>query len=228
MKNLLLLHGALSTQKQFDTFRPLLESDYHLHTLTFRGHGNNNTLLSGNYFEDYAEDILHYMLQNQLTKVSFFGYSMGGYAALYFAHKYPEMVESIMTLNTKFDWNKEQVVKETALLNATKIEEKVPAYAQSLIELHGEDNWKTVLANTKTMMEQLAENPLLNNDIFLNIKQPVLIGVGDRDNTATVAENLHVQQQLHNSALLVLPNTPHPFDKVNFDTLALFCKNFFN
>lgn len=228
MKNLLLLHGALSTQKQFDTFRPLLESDYHLHTLTFRGHGNNNTLLSGNYFEDYAEDILHYMLQNQLTKVSFFGYSMGGYAALYFAYKYPEMVESIMTLNTKFDWNKEQVGKETALLNATKIEEKVPAYAQSLIELHGEDNWKTVLANTKTMMEQLAENPLLNNDIFLHIKQPVLIGVGDRDNTATVAENLHVQQQLHKSALLVLPNTPHPFDKVNFDTLALFCKNFFN
>lgn len=228
MKNLLLLHGALSTQKQFDNFKPLLENNYHIHALTFRGHGDNNTLLSGNYFEDYAEDILHYLLQNQLTKINFLGYSMGGYAALYFANKYPEMVESIITLNTKFDWNKEQVGKETAMLNAAKIEEKVPAYAQSLIELHGEDNWKTVLANTKTMMEQLAENPLLNNDIYLQIKHPVLIGVGDRDNTATVAENLQVQQQLPNAALLVLPHTPHPFDKVNFDTLALFCKNFFN
>ncbi len=228
MKNLLLLHGALSTQKQFDHFKPLLENDYHIHALTFRGHGDNNTLLSGNFFEDYAEDILHYLLQNQLTKVSFFGYSMGGYAALYFANKYPEMVENIMTLNTKFDWNKEQVGKETALLNANKIEEKVPAYAQSLMLLHGENNWKNVLANTKTMMEQLAENPLLNAALLTNIKQPVLIGVGDRDNTATVAENLQVQQQLPNAGLLVLPNTPHPFDKVNIDTLALFCINFFN
>jgi pimeloyl-ACP methyl ester carboxylesterase len=227
MKNLLLLHGALSTQKQFDNFKTLLENNYHIHTLTFRGYGNNNTLLSGNYFEDYAEDILHYMLQNQLTKVCFLGYSMGGYAALYFAHKYPEMVESIMTLNTKFDWNKEQVGKEIALLNAAKIEEKVPAYAQSLMQLHGKNSWKTVLASTKTMMEQLADEPLLNSTTLANIKQPVLIGVGDRDNTATVAENLHVQQQLPNAAFWVLPNTPHPFDKVNFEILTLFCKNFF-
>ena len=228
MKDLILLHGALSTQKQFDYFAPLLENDYQIHCLTFRGHGENTTLPSGNYFEDFTEDILHYLLKHQLTKVSFFGYSMGGYAALYFANKYPDMVENIMTLNTKFDWNKEQVGKETALLNADKIEEKVPAYAQSLMQLHGTNNWKNVLANTKTMMEQLADIPLLNETILSSIKQPVLIGVGDRDNTATVAENLHVQQQIPNAAFLVLPNTPHPFDKVNFETLVLFCKNFFN
>jgi pimeloyl-ACP methyl ester carboxylesterase len=228
MKDLILLHGALSTQKQFDHFAPLLEKHYNIHYLTFRGHGENTTLLSGNYFEDFAEDILHYLLQHQLTKVSFFGYSMGGYAALYFAHKYPDMVENIMTLNTKFDWNKEQVGKETAMLNAEKIEAKVPAYAQSLMQLHDTNNWKNVLANTKTMMEQLAYKPALNDAILSTIKHPVLIGVGDRDNTATVAENLHAQFQLPNSALLVLPNTPHPFDKVNFELLVLFCKNFFN
>ncbi|MFN3446159.1 MAG: alpha/beta hydrolase, partial [Bacteroidia bacterium] len=104
----------------------------------------------------------------------------------------------------------------------------VPAYAQSLMQLHGTNNWKNVLANTKTMMEQLADKPVLNDAILSTIKHPVLIGVGDRDNTATVAENLHAQLQLPNSALLVLPNTPHPFDKVNFEMLVLFCKNFFN
>lgn len=227
MKNLLLLHGALATENQFDTFAPLLNNQYQLHTLTFRGHGKNTTQLSGQFFEDYAEDILHYLLKHQLTKVSLFGYSMGGYAALYFAYKYPHLVDQIMTLNTKFDWNMEQVGKETALLNAEKMEAKVPAYAQTLMQQHGTENWKTVLANTKTMMEQLAQNPVLSNDKLNTITHTVIIGVGDRDTTASVTENLATQQQLPNAGLLVLPNTPHPFDKVNPEVLAMHCRNFF-
>ncbi len=228
MKNLLVLHGALSTQNQFDEFALYLSQTYKVESLTFRGHGNNLKPLSGHFFDDYNEDILSYMLQNQLSKINIFGYSMGGYAALYFAYKYPNMVESIATLNTKFDWNIAQVSKETALLNADKIVEKVPAYAQHLMQIHGEQNWKTMLANTKTMMEQLAQQPVLTDAILNNINCPVLIGVGDRDNTATVPENTLVYKQLPNAQLMVLPNTGHPFDKVNYELLYLLCNNFFN
>lgn len=226
MKKLLLLHGALSTQRQFDSFLPLLQPQFDTHTLTFRGHGENHTALGSSFFDDYAQDILHYLNIHNIEKVSLFGYSMGGYAAIYFAVNYPERAERIMTLNTKFDWNPEQVGQETALLNADKIAEKVPAYAKSLMALHGNEHWKTVLRNTTSMMEQLAQQPLLTADKLATIKHPILIGVGDRDTTASVAENLATQQQLPNAGLLVLPHTPHPFDKVNHKALALHIGNF--
>ncbi len=228
MKNLLLLHGALSTQNQFDDFALYLKKNHKVNALTFRGHGNNQKTLSGHFFDDYNEDILSYMVQNQLSKINIFGYSMGGYAALYFASKYPNMVESIATLNTKFDWNIAQVSKETALLNADKIAEKVPAYAQHLMHIHGEQNWKTMLANTKTMMEQLAQQPILTEALLNQINCKVLIGVGDRDNTATIIENLNIFKQLPDAQFMVLPNTGHPFDKVNYELLHLLCNNFFN
>jgi pimeloyl-ACP methyl ester carboxylesterase len=227
MTNLLLLHGALGSKSQFDPFVPLLKTHFDVHAINFSGHGGNPMPLTGYTFDTFTDDILQYINKHNIEKVNIFGYSMGGYAALCFAHKHPGRIGKIMTLNTKFNWDPLSTAKETAMLNAEKMLEKVPAFANNLMVQHGLNIWKQVLQNTEQMMNSLAQQVALGTDDLKGIKCPVVIGVGDRDNTASIDENLAVCKQLPAAHFMVLPNTPHPFDKVDHTILALQCKNFF-
>ena len=56
---------------------------------------------------------------------------MGGYVALQLANKHPKYVQKIITLGTKFAWDKETAAKEVKMLNPEKIEEKIPAFAKN-------------------------------------------------------------------------------------------------
>lgn len=226
MKPILLLHGALATKSQFDALTPLL-SGLQVHTMNFSGHGGNPIPLTGYTFDTFADDILHYIDKHHIDKIGLFGYSMGGYAALYFAKKYPTRVERIFTLNTKFNWDPLTTAKETALLNAEKMLEKVPNYAQYLMIQHGMNIWKQVLQQTESMMNNLAQHVVLVEDDYKQIECPVIIGACDKDTTATLSENLHIYQLLPHAGFFVLPNTPHPFDKVNLTILSTQIQLFF-
>lgn len=227
MTNLLLLHGALGSKSQFDPFIPVLNGHFDVHAINFSGHGGNPMPLTGYTFDTFANDILQYIDRNNIEKVNIFGYSMGGYAALYFARKHPDRIGKIMTLNTKFNWDPLSTAKETAMLNAEKMLEKVPAFANNLMVQHGLNIWKQVLQNTESMMNALAQQVALSDDDFKEIRCKVVIGVGDRDNTASIEENLEKYRLLPSAHFMVMPNTPHPFDKADHAILAAHCKNFF-
>lgn len=227
MKPILLLHGALATKSQFDPLLPLL-SGFDVHSMNFSGHGGNPIPLTGYTFDTFAEDILQYINKHKIERIGLFGYSMGGYAALYFAKKYPNRVDGIFTLNTKFNWDPLSTAKETALLNAEKMLEKVPNYANMLMIQHGMNIWKQVLQQTETMMNNLAKHVVLVDDDYKEIKCPVIIGACDKDKTATLAENLHIYHLLPNAGLFVFPNTAHPFEKINLSMLSTQIQLFFN
>jgi pimeloyl-ACP methyl ester carboxylesterase len=221
MKKLLLLHGALGSRLQFDTFvqeagRKGFEAD----AINFYGHGGTEVPAEGYRFEAFADDILRYADRNGIDKINMFGYSMGGYAALYFASRYPERAGRIATLNVKFNWDPAGTLRETALLDASKISEKVPAYADKLKKQHGEEGWKDVLRATAQMMEHLSGQPALTDEAIQSITTPVLLSVGDKDTTTSIEETLQVHRKLTGSQLWVLPATPHPFEKVNAMILA--------
>lgn len=219
MKDLLLLHGATSSSKQFDTVIPLLEKQFTIHTLNFSGHGGKPFPAEPFSIELFANDVLKRMQENNSSAIDIFGYSMGGYVALYLAKHFPEKVNRVFTLATKFDWNPTGATKEAAMLNPEKIEEKVPAFARSLESKHGE-NWKTVLIKTAEMMISLGNSPALPLNELASIKQPVLVAVGDKDTMVTLEESTTAAQQLSNGRLLVLPETPHPFEKVDPEKIA--------
>lgn len=227
MDHLLLLHGALGSKSQFDAFAPLLHEHFHVHTLNFSGHGGSPMPLTGYTFATFSDDILRYADQQKLDTIHLFGYSMGGYAALYFARKHPDRAGKIMTLNTKFNWDPLSTARETAMLNAEKMLDKVPAFANNLMLQHGLHIWKQVLTQTETMMNSLSSQVVLTDDDLKAITGKVVIGVGDRDSTASIEENLEVCRKLPNAHFMVLPDTPHPFDKINPELLALQCRLFF-
>jgi len=221
MKQLLLLHGALGSKYQFEEFKPIInQKGFAAEAINFSGHGGFSIPVQGYNFTVFANDILRYADENKIDKINLFGYSMGGYAALYFAKLYPERVNKIATLNVKFNWDPLSTQKEVAMLNADKMIEKVPSFADKLMFQHGLNIWKEVLKSTANMMEQLSKEFVLTKEDIEKINTPVLLGVGDKDTTTSIDENLGIHRLLPNSQFWVLPNTPHPFDRVNAAQLA--------
>ncbi|UKB80529.1 alpha/beta fold hydrolase [Chryseobacterium sp. MEBOG07] len=226
MPNLILLHGALGHSDIFTPYLSTLSSYFTVHTPLFSGHGNIELPAEGISIEKYTQELSEYCEVNNLTDVSIFGHSMGGYAALCYAMKAPENVNSIVTLGTKFDWTEEQSLKESKMLNPDVILEKIPQYAQLLESQHG-SKWKQLLPAIADLMIGLGKNPPLENNLTA-ITVPVQIMVGDKDNMVTIEESTRVYKSLPNAKLAVLPDTKHPMDKVRPHLFLNLIKDFWN
>lgn len=142
MKSLILLHGALGSESLFQPLKNDLQKDYEIHSFNLGGHGKTPFDTRGFGIEVFAEELNSFIQSKQLVKPVIFGYSMGGYVALYLEAINPGSFDQIITLGTKFGWNPEASRKEASRLKPDIIEQKVPAFAQMLATRHG-DQWKS-------------------------------------------------------------------------------------
>lgn len=220
MQNILLLHGALGSADTLDPLKQALEGKYKVYTLDFSGHGGKAIPGEPYSMHLFANDISALLEKEEIAQTHIFGYSMGGYAALYFALQHPERVNSIFTLATKFAWSPETAAKETKMLDPAKVEEKVPAFAQALAQRHAPQDWKTVMRKTADMMLHLGKAPGLTTDNLPMLEVPVRVSVGDRDNMVSVEETLWAYKHLPNASLMVLPATRHPLETIPTAKLA--------
>ncbi len=222
---LLLLHGALGDHTQFDALRSLL-GDSDVHAIDFEGHGARP--MAGREFriEHFAENVRAWLDEHATEPVDMFGYSMGGYVALYVAALWPDRVRSVMTLGTKLVWSPEVAVEASKQLDAGMIKAKVPAFAEALAMRHHATGWERVLEETSAVLHALGAKPLLTTALFERIMCPVRLAVGDRDATVGVEELRDVSRALARGEYEVLPRTPHPFERVPTERLAWTLRQF--
>lgn len=228
MKHLLLLHGAIGARDQLQPLADLLKNDFIVHVFNFSGHGGKPFAEERFSIQAFATELEEYLLTQKIQQASVFGYSMGGYVALYLAKQQPQFFSEILTLATKFYWDETVAAKEAAMLNTEIILEKVPVFAEQLKQRHAPNDWKLVLDKTKEMLLQMGkENPLQLSD-YATINQPVLLLLGDNDKMVTREETEGVQKVLPNSRFQLLEQTAHPVEKANAvvlaDIIREFCK----
>lgn len=219
MPSIILLHGAIGAKDQFHELVKELENvNFEVHCLNFSGHGKE--AFERNFgIHQFSNELEEYILTNNLVTPHLFGYSMGGYVALYLASRQAQILGTIFTLGTKFRWSHESALAETKLLDPTTIQTKVPKFAQILRERHG-DKWETLLQKTSDMMLQLGAVQLLTSEIICTIPNKVLIGLADKDNMVSLEETLEAYQQLSSGALYILPNSKHAIETINSSLLA--------
>lgn len=225
MKKLFLLHGAIGSIAQLEPISELLKDNFEIHKLNFSGHGGRGF---NNHFniKQFAEDVIEYLTENKIQSVDVFGYSMGGYVALYLAKHYPKRVGKIITLGTKFKWDVNIANKEVKMLNPEVISEKIPAFANALEKRHHPIDWKIVLTKTSNMMLEMGlQNPLQLTD-FKQINHEVKVGLAIDDEMVSKEETEEVYKTLPNSEIYFLPNSKHPIERVDLSLLAEEILNF--
>ncbi|ELR69228.1 2-succinyl-6-hydroxy-2,4-cyclohexadiene-1-carboxylate synthase [Fulvivirga imtechensis AK7] len=226
-KNLLLLHGALGSAAQLAPLKEELSSHFdNIQSLTFSGHGGQSLNSIDFSIDTFTKDVIAFLDERGIDQTDIFGYSMGGYVALNLALLHPTMVGRIFTLGTKLEWSAEIAQKEVKMLNAEKIEEKVPAFAKMLEQRHAPVGWKEVLQKTTSMMINLGNGAALSFDRFKDIRQPVVIGIGDEDNMVTMEESETVANLLPGGELRVFKGFKHPLEQVDVKILAEEIKQF--
>ncbi|MES2131079.1 MAG: alpha/beta fold hydrolase [Bacteroidota bacterium] len=224
MKNIILLHGAIGAASQFEPLKALLKEKYNVFTFNFSGH--DKTPFQTNFgIEQFALELESFIAGHKLVQPAIFGYSMGGYVALSLAHIKPDLLGSIITLGTKWEWSPEIAQKEIQMLDAKTIAEKVPKYADVLMTRHGND-WEKVLQKTADMMLKLGDGNLLDEAAFSTIQQKVLIGLADKDTMVTLNETTKVFKQLKTADMFMLPASKHPLEMINTPLLAAIIENF--
>lgn len=219
MNPILFLHGALGTAEQLLPLTTDLNDNNRIHRLTFEGHGEMVRKERSFRIEYFAENTLSYMDKNGIDQADFFGYSMGGYVALYLSKYHPERVGRIATLGTVLKWSPEKSAAETAFLDTDKIEEKVPKFAHMLEKQHSED-WKKVVLKTKELLTHLGKNPNISDSEWKGIKHPIRIHIGDRDTTADLNATVQIYHEIPNAQLVVLPDSHHPIHKASMEIIV--------
>lgn len=223
---LLLLHGALGSTNYFKPLMVVLEEYYELYTLNFSGHGDKPASSAGFSIAVFAEEVNHYLDENGIEKINIFGYSMGGYVAVYLAHQHPEKVSKIFTLGTKWDWNSESAMREAQMLQPEIVLKKVPQWAKSLEKLHGK-SWSELMQKTAQMMLEMGENPPLSEKEFEQIATPILLTIGDKDQMVSIDETRHMTHLLPHAQCIVLKEVPHSIEQMDVAFLAQSIHNFF-
>jgi len=216
MKKIILLHGALGAKSQFEQLTELLTGDFEVHSFNFYGH-DGETPESDFSIEQFTKQLSDYIVRNISPDENFmlFGYSMGGYVALNYAKSTELSNFRLLTLATKLDWTPENAMRESAMLEPDKIEQKVPAFARSLAKRYGENNWRNVVNHTAKMLLNLGSTPNLTPQDFESINIPVRLMLGDKDNMVTIEETVETYRQLKHGSLCILPDVLHPFEKVS-------------
>lgn len=218
-QNILLLHGALGSKEIFEDLIPYLSEKFNVYSFDFYGHGiysnqsNINVEMLCKQIEDYVEN-------RQLQGISVFGYSMGGYLALFASYRKPDYLGKIITLGTKFEWNVSIADRETNQLRSLlKLPDEHP-FKKQLISLHGEINYKNCLKNTREIILEIGGKNFLTDANAEKINSEILLLLGENDNMVSKEETIQISKHLPNSNLIVLTDTKHQFEKVNKASLS--------
>ena len=153
------------------------------------------------------------------TKPFVFGYSMGGYVALYAYLHFNLPLAGLITLGTKYDWNPDSSQTEAGRLNPEKIEEQFPDWAAKLSNAHG-PYWKNLMRKTADMMLELGKQPLLNKVNLSLVNFPVCVMRGEKDKMVSLAESKSMTAAMPYAVYEELPNQPHPIDRLDAALLA--------
>ncbi|MCC5916783.1 MAG: alpha/beta hydrolase [Cryomorphaceae bacterium] len=204
------LHGALGSR---ETVTQVFGQSEHALFVEFPGHGTRSDENVRFDLSDFARETLDMPEIRKASKISVFGYSMGGYVALLMAYFQPEKIKRIQTYGTKYFWSPEIANGEMSKLQPDIILEKVPAFANSLEVLHGA-NWKKVVLETARMMKRMGDLPPLNDAILNEITCPVEVQRGENDNMVLREEASAMAKALPHGRYVELKGLGHALKKV--------------
>lgn len=99
-KAVILLHGFLENSSMWDPFIDILKKIYTTIAIDLPGHGKSAPIGYVHHMEMMAEVVKEVLSKENINSATFIGHSMGGYVALAFAEKYPEIIEKMVLLNS--------------------------------------------------------------------------------------------------------------------------------
>ncbi|AUC74895.1 alpha/beta hydrolase [Olleya sp. Bg11-27] len=120
-KTVTLLHGFLENSTMWADTVALLEKTHQVITIDLLGHGLTDCLGYVHTMQDLAEAVNAVLVNLNIDKTTLIGHSLGGYVALAFAEKKPDVLEGVCLMNsTPFADSKERIALRDRAISVAK------------------------------------------------------------------------------------------------------------
>jgi non-heme chloroperoxidase len=96
----ILLHGYSDSWFSYSRVLPLIDPKYHVYALDLRGHGDSDRPADGYAMRDLAADVLAFMDDQRLARVTVVGHSMGSFVAQQLALAAPERIARLVLIGS--------------------------------------------------------------------------------------------------------------------------------
>ena len=139
-KTVTLLHGFLENSTMWKDTVANLERTHQVITIDLLGHGLTDALGYVHTMEDFADAVDAVFTHLNITSTTLVGHSLGGYVALAFAEKKPDVIDGLCLMNsTPFTDSQERITLRNRALKVAKTNYK-NLVSMSISNLFFEDN----------------------------------------------------------------------------------------
>jgi 3-oxoadipate enol-lactonase len=233
-------HGVLYSCRMWDGQIPSLRSRFRCILYDHRGQGQSAVPAGGYDMDNVAEDAAALIRALGVQPVHFVGLSMGGFVGMRLAARHPELIRSLVLLDTSADAEPPEHLPRYRML--TFIERWLGPHlvAGSVMNImHGATarsdraraaEWKAVKARfiaTDRVGAVRAVNGVLGRQgvkaELQTIRVPTLVMVGEEDTATVPAKAEAIAQGIRGAKLVRIPKAGHlsPIDNPSFVTEQL-------
>ena len=223
-KCVVLLHGYLESMLVWEDFVPCLYKEVHVVTLDLPGHGISVVTGEEHSMEFLADTVAEGLRALGIERCTLVGHSMGGYVALAFCDRHPEMLDGLVLLsstpNADTPEKAENRRREIALVKAGKKEMLARVAPEAGF---AEENRPRMKDQIEDLAEQVVVTEdegivaLLNgmiarrdrNEMLRETKVPVLFILGRRDNYIPVEAAEKMVAEHPEAQVVWLENSGH-------------------
>jgi 3-oxoadipate enol-lactonase len=225
-ESIVFAHGLLWSGWMFREQVAALKERYRCITFDFRGQGQSEITKAGYDMDALAEDAAALVQALQAAPCHFVGLSMGGFVGMRLAARRPELVRSLILLETSPDPElPENIPRYKKLsfiarwLSVRLVLDKVMAimFGQKFLadparaELR-EECRRRLLANSRIGTGRATHGVITRLPVYeeiAKITRPTLVLVGDQDVATTPAKARRIQERIPNSRLVIIPGAGH-------------------
>jgi 3-oxoadipate enol-lactonase len=219
-------HGLLFSCRMFDAQVKALNKRYRCIAYDHRGQGQSEVTREGYDMETVYEDGVALIKALNCAPCHFVGLSMGGFAGMRIAARHPELLKSLILMETSADPEPTENVPKYKRLNFIArwlgtglvvnpvmrilfgqkfLNDSVRVVERSL--------WKRRLSDVNRIGLTRAVMGVINRqsiyDEISKITTPTLIMVGDQDIATVPAKAQRIHKQIAGSTLVVIPGAGH-------------------
>ncbi len=219
-------HGYLMSHKMFDAQIAALKSSYRIIAYDHRGHGGSEQVTSKYGMYDIVDDAIGVIENLAGESVHFMGMSTGGYVAVRLMVKRPDLLKSVVLIDTAGgDEPKAALRQYNVLLFLVRWFGIRSVYDRAIQLLMGEkfrtdparadeyNKWKQyILSLNHKAIAQFGKAIFGRDSVLDQLKGntiPALIIVGEEDLPTPVAKAEKLHAVLANSQLATIPNAGH-------------------
>lgn len=219
-------HGLLMNSRMFSDQIAALSTHYRCIAYDHRGQGRSGITRNGYDMDTLTEDAAGLIEALDASPCHFAGLSMGGFVGLRLALRHPEMLRSLILLDTSADEEPRENVPRYRLLNwIVRVFGVRPVVGRVMPLMFGQhflqdparagdrEQWRGELMGNRRPGVNRAVGGVISRDAVYSqidrISLPTLVIVGEEDVATPLPKAERLKQRIPDSELVVVPKAGH-------------------